>query len=60
MRQSAKRERIPDLLEIDEFQLLQAELGIRERILVWLDMTLGLSGAVNWPGSDGRIFTSRS
>jgi len=42
VRQSAKRERIPDLLEIDEFQLLQAELRIRERILVWLDMTLGL------------------
>jgi len=42
VRQSAKRERIPDLLEIDEFQLLQAELQIRERILVWLDMTLGL------------------
>jgi len=42
VRQSAKRERIPDLLEINEFQLLQAELQIRERILVWLDMTLGL------------------
>ena len=42
VRQSAKRERIPDLLEIDEFRLLQAELRIRERILVWLDMTLGL------------------
>jgi len=42
VRQSAKRERIPDLLEINEFQLLQAELRIRERILVWLDMTLGL------------------
>jgi integrase len=42
VRQSTKRERIPDLLEIHEFQLLQAELRIRERILVWLDMTLGL------------------
>jgi integrase len=42
VRQSAKRERIPDLLEVEEFQLLQAELQIRERILVWLDMTLGL------------------
>jgi integrase len=42
VRQSAKRERIPDLLEVEEFQLLQAELRIRERILVWLDMTLGL------------------
>jgi integrase len=42
VRQSSKRERIPDLLGIEEFQLLQAELRIRERILVWLDMTLGL------------------
>jgi integrase len=42
VRQSAKRERIPDLLEVEEFQLLQAELRIRERILAWLDMTLGL------------------
>jgi integrase len=42
VRQSSKRERIPDLLEVEEFQLLQAELKIRERILVWLDMTLGL------------------
>src|SRR6202162_2653195 len=42
VRQSAKRERIPDLLGVKEFQLLQAELRIRERILVWLDMTLGL------------------
>jgi len=34
VRQSAKRERIPDLLEVEEFQRLQAELQIRERILV--------------------------
>jgi len=42
VRQSAKREHIPDLLEIEEFQRLQVELKIRERILVWLDMTSGL------------------
>jgi integrase len=42
VRQSAKRERIPDVLEVEEFQRLQAELRLRERILVWLDMTLGL------------------
>jgi integrase len=42
VRQSSKRERIPDLPEVEEFQLLQVELQIRERILVWLDMTLGL------------------
>lgn len=42
VRQSAKRERIPDLLEVEEFQRLQAELKVRERILVWLDMSSGL------------------
>ncbi len=42
VRQSSKRERIPDLLEVEEFQRLQAELKVRERILVWLDMTSGL------------------
>jgi integrase len=42
VRQSSKRQLIPDLLEVGEFQNLQAELKVRERILVWLDMTLGL------------------
>jgi integrase len=42
VRQSAKRKRIPDLLEVEEFQRLQAELRVRERILVWLDMSTGL------------------
>jgi integrase len=42
VRQSSKRERIPDLLEVEEFQRLQAELRVRERVLVWLDMTSGL------------------
>lgn len=42
VRQSAKRERGPDLLEVSEFQLLQAELHVRERLLIWLDMTSGL------------------
>src|SRR5215469_946987 len=31
-----------DVLEVEEFQRLQAELRLREGILVWLDMTLGL------------------
>jgi len=42
VRQSSKRESIPDLLAVEEFQRLQAELNVRERILVWLDMTSGL------------------
>ena len=32
MRQNAKRERIPDVLEVEEFQRLQGELRLRERI----------------------------
>jgi hypothetical protein len=42
--QGAKPKRIPNLLGIDEFQHLQADLRLRERILVWLDMTSGLRG----------------
>ena len=57
VRQSAKRERIPDVLEVEEFQDLQAELRLRERILVWLDMTLGLRrgelAGLRW--EDGRF-----
>lgn len=42
VRQSSKRAEIPDLLEVEEFKNLQARLGVRERILVWLGMTCGL------------------
>jgi integrase len=42
VRQSAKREHIPIILEVVEFQLLMKELELRERVLVWLDMTTGL------------------
>src|SRR5437899_2936971 len=42
VRQSAKRLRIPDILDVEEFQRLQGELGLRERVLVWLDMSTGL------------------
>lgn len=42
VRQSTKRERIPDLLEVEEFQHLKVDLRLREQILVWLDMTSGL------------------
>src|ERR1035441_2473237 len=31
-----------DLREVEEFQRLQAELEVREWILVWLDMSSGL------------------
>ena len=42
VRQSAKRERIPDVLEVEEFRRLLAQLKLREQVLVWLDMTAGL------------------
>ncbi len=42
VRQSAKRERIPDVLEVSEFQALLQELSFRERTLVALDGITGL------------------
>lgn len=42
VRQSAKRERIPDVLEVAEFQALLAELTLRDRVLVILDAITGL------------------
>lgn len=42
VRQSAKRERVPVVLEAAEFQRLQGKLGLRERVMVWVSMTTGL------------------
>jgi integrase len=42
VRVSAKRERTPDVLEVEEMQRLLETLGIRERAMVFLDMALGL------------------
>ena len=42
VRQSAKREHIPDVLEVSEFQALLQYLPLRERTLVILDATTGL------------------
>ncbi len=42
VRQSAKRERIPVVLEAAEFQRLLGKLGLRERVMVWVSMTTGL------------------
>ena len=42
VRQSAKRERIPDVLEVSEFQALLQELSLRERTLVAFDGITGL------------------
>jgi integrase len=42
VRVSAKRERTPDVLEVEEMQQLLGALGVRERAMVFLDMALGL------------------
>ena len=57
-----ERERSPDLLEVEEFQRLQAELKVRERILVWIDMTSGLRrgelAGLRWRTSSSRNWRS--
>jgi integrase len=42
VRQSSKRERIPEILEVEEMRSLLSELALRERVLVFLDMATGL------------------
>jgi integrase len=42
VRQSAKRERTPDVLELEELRLLLTKLELRERTLVLLDAATGL------------------
>ena len=42
VRQSEKRERIPEVLSADEFRRLEAALGLRERVLLCLALSLGL------------------
>jgi len=42
VRQSAKRERVPDVLELVELQLLLSKLSVRERTLALLDAATGL------------------
>ena len=41
VRQSSKRETIPDILEVSELQVIVAELDLRERVLLFLDMATG-------------------
>ena len=42
VRVSGKRERTPDILEVEEMEKLLAALGVRERAMVFLDMPSGL------------------
>jgi len=56
VRVSAKRERTPDILEVEEMQSLLSALGIRERAMVFLDMPSGLRrgelAALKWGDFD--------
>jgi len=42
VRQSEKRERIPEVLTAEEYRRLEAALGLRERVLLCLALSLGL------------------
>jgi integrase len=42
VRQSSKRQSIPDILDVSEMQAIIAELQLRERVLLFLDMVTGL------------------
>jgi integrase len=42
VRQGSKRQGIPDILEVSELQAIVAELQLRKRVLVLLDMASGL------------------
>ncbi|MHB1938595.1 MAG: tyrosine-type recombinase/integrase [Acidobacteriaceae bacterium] len=42
VRQSSKRQRIPDILEVEEIQRMLERLQLRERVLVFLAMATGL------------------
>ena len=42
VRQGSKRQNIPDILDVSEMQSIVAELQLRERVLLFLDMVTGL------------------
>ena len=42
VRQGSKRQGIPDILDVSELQAIVAELQLRKRVLVFLDMASGL------------------
>jgi integrase len=61
VRQSAKREHIPTPMTAEELQLLFAELGLRERTLVLLDLSVGMRRgellALQWQDVDFQAKT---
>jgi integrase len=63
VRQSAKRERAPEVLEREELQLLLSKLALRERTLVLLDAATGLRVsellALRWEDVDFKALELR-
>src|ERR1700760_2606605 len=63
VRQSAKRERVPDVLELSELQLLLSRLELRERTLGLLDAATGLRVsellALRWEDVDFKALELR-
>jgi integrase len=63
VRQSAKREKLPDVLELEELHLLLGKLSLRERTLVLLDAATGLRVsklfALRWMDVDFENLKSR-
>ena len=67
VRQSAKRQKLPDVLELDELRLLLGELANPARLLVFLNVATGLriseALGLKWRDvdfSDGHILLSRA
>jgi integrase len=64
VRVSGKRERTPDILDVEEMRILLAALSARERAMVLLDMPSGLRrgelAGLKWGISISRTFTSVS
>lgn len=63
VRQSAKRERVPEVLELAELQALLRNLELRERTLVLLDAATGLRVsellALRWEDVDFKVLELR-
>jgi len=58
VRQSAKRERIPVPLTVEELQRLLSELGLLERTLVLVGLSTGMRRGEFWP-CNGKTLTLR-
>jgi integrase len=53
VRQSGKRERVPVILEVEEWHRLFGELALRERTMIVCDALTGMRR--RWPGRDPGV-----